>query len=116
MLYTNPDDSDIERTRAFPALNWPPDEVEELPQDNETEAPPEEPAFTSALVPSPAPSPAAVLAERLYRLRPDRLILAGGSIAAVAAVLVGFATASGASTPAHLAPRPAVCATPNPGR
>lgn len=131
MLYTNPDDSDIEGTRAFPALGCPPEDAEQPPLGNERQledagwprdgewTPEHDPPSAAASAPtqaSPAPPMAAVLAERLYRFRPDRLILAGGSIAAAVAVAVGFATASGASTPLPPAPRPAVCATPSPGR
>jgi hypothetical protein len=60
------------------------------------------------------------LAERLSRLRPDRLVLAGGSLAAAAAVAIAFATAAGSSTPlpphtaATHAARPA-CPSPAPG-
>lgn len=65
----------------------------------------------------PAISPR--LAERLYRLRPDRLILAGGSLVAAAAVVVAFMTAGNTGTPgqgaAPHATAPA-CVTPAPGR
>jgi hypothetical protein len=61
------------------------------------------------------------LAERLYRLRPDRLVLAGGSLAAAAAVAIAFATAGGSAT--QLPPRTAAthaaqpaCVSPAPGR
>jgi hypothetical protein len=39
-----------------------------------------------------------LLAERLCRLRPDRLVLAAGSLAAAAAVAIAFATAGGSTT------------------
>jgi hypothetical protein len=59
-------------------------------------------------------------AEQLYRLRPDRLVLAGGSLAAAAAVAIAFATAGGSAT--TLPPRPTAthaaqpaCVSPAPG-
>jgi hypothetical protein len=60
------------------------------------------------------------LAEQLRRLRPDRLVLAGGSLAAAAAVAIAFATAGGSAT---LPPRTAAthatqpaCVSPAAGR
>jgi hypothetical protein len=58
--------------------------------------------------------------ERLGRLRPDRLVLAGGSLAAAAAVAIAFATAGGSATipprtTATHAAQPA-CVSPAQGR
>ena len=61
-----------------------------------------------------------LFAEQLYRLRPDRLVLAGGSLVAAAAVAIALATAGGS---AALPPRTATthaaqpaCVSPAPGR
>ena len=60
-----------------------------------------------------------LLAEQLYRLRPDRLVLAGGSLVAAAAVAIAFATAGGSATlPPRTATTHAVqpaCVSPAPG-
>jgi hypothetical protein len=100
MQYADYDDSDIEATRAFPALGAP-------------SAPPDSGAPSPSHVPHTPPL--ASVAERLYRFRLDRLILAGGSLAAAAAVAFGFATAGGAA-PTRQAPPPVVCVTPTPHR
>jgi hypothetical protein len=59
-------------------------------------------------------------AQQLYRLRPDRLVLAGGSLAAAAAVAIAFATAGGSATlpPRTAATHAAVpaCVSPASGR
>lgn len=55
------------------------------------------------------------LAARLSRLRPDRWILAGGSLAAAVAVVVAFATAGGSSAPVPAKAGQPACVSPAPG-
>jgi hypothetical protein len=101
MQHTEPDDSPpldgMSPWDREPHTEWPGTAKASFPQQTPT---------------PPRQTPTALLAERLYRLRPDRAIIACGTFVAAIAVAVGFATAGGASAPARHAPTSAVCAAP----